>query len=96
MNDPNDHEYYRVWFNRLARGIALVGPSLLLLIILATFVTRLFNEPEQGSEERAGQPGTEQTETATEAGKPPAPVAKDSSTTPSTMTEPARDDQSAR
>lgn len=49
MSKPHDPEHYRVWFNRLGRGIALVGPSLILLIILATFVTRLFESPEDSA-----------------------------------------------
>lgn len=47
MSDQHDHEHYRLWFNRVGRGIALVGPSLILLIILATFVTRFFESPEE-------------------------------------------------
>jgi len=49
MSEQHDHEHYRIWFNRLGRGIALVGPSLILLIILATFVTRLFKSSEEAA-----------------------------------------------
>ena len=49
MTEQHDHEHYRIWFNRVGRGIALVGPSLILLIILATFVTRLFESPEDSA-----------------------------------------------
>lgn len=40
---------YSVWFNRVGRGIALIGPTLLLLVILATFVTRLGVSPERST-----------------------------------------------
>lgn len=62
-----DETRYSVWFRRLGRGIALVGPTLLLLIILATFVTRLGERAEDprgaGGSAEAPVPAGEMTQT---------------------------------
>jgi hypothetical protein len=43
MTENPDDTRTHLWFRRVARGIAFVGPALLLLILAATFLTRLLD-----------------------------------------------------
>ncbi len=50
MTDPEQHDRYHAWFQRVSRGIAFVGPGLLVLILLLTLFSRMFGTGESSKD----------------------------------------------